>query len=55
MYLITPALQVTTGSKTFISGDNLGWNVKAVPVINDNDRSEIEAIQTIINIDLLIN
>jgi hypothetical protein len=52
---MTPALQVATGSNTFISGDILGWNVKAVPVINDNDKSEIEAMQIIINNDLPIN
>ena len=52
---MTPALQGATGSETLTAGDIFVDTVKPVPVISENDSSDIETIQITITIDFLIN
>ena len=52
---MTLFLQIETESTTLTSGAGSGLHVKAMPVSNDSDRSEIAVVQIIINNDLVVN
>ncbi|MGA9168235.1 MAG: hypothetical protein WB053_12720 [Nitrososphaeraceae archaeon] len=52
---MTLFLQIETESTTLTSGAGSGFHVKAMPVSNDSDRSEIAVVQININNDLVVN